>query len=594
MHVVGVPKKLANYLLAKASTPHLAIEADSVRIDLVRGVTAESVRIYQKRVIAPPIMKVRIVQIALDPLALILDKPAVRHVSIVGARLKGAIQKDSILKRNKKNGDIANSAFNLEIIDSYWRDFCVNSLIGNVSISNNGWAIDDISSVLSDSNTTGQAWGSLSYNSPGKLLSGAVKTKLDPNLLIPLLKAVKMKFLPVLFDRFEVGDIMPYCNGTFTKELYKGGPLLVNAHVEFEKGKYRNVYLTKAETELKITSEAGKKAVVTLDPLIASRDAGTANLKLVVDTIKQKVFFDGVLTDVNPKDICGYIGILTNGFFNVIKMDSPLTANASGAFAYGNRAETDFDIDIKVKRIYAKQIYAENASLSILGRGETNYIKNLKGELYGGELTGGGYVFTGNTDTNSYSAGYEFAITAKNVKLAEMMKSFKKSKHSDLSGHMFVDLAVCGPLEKNFLKTMQGAGSISISKGEVFSLPIFGGLSKFMQKIIPGLDYVMRQSDAGLDFVIADAKMHTDKIRIDGDVLSLSGNGDYYFNRDLDFDARVKLLKSQTLVAKIIDVITYPISKLFEFKVDGTLDEPEWKPVNFSSELLKRIGLKKR
>jgi hypothetical protein len=37
--------------------------------------------------------------------------------------------------------------------------------------------------------------------------------------------------------------------------------------------------------------------------------------------------------------------------------------------------------------------------------------------------------------------------------------------------------------------------------------------------------------------------------------------------------------------------LTYPISKLFEFKLAGTVSEPQWYPVNFSSDLLERIGI---
>ncbi len=593
MHVIGVPKKLANYLLAEASTPNLAIEADSVRVDIFRGIIAEPVRIYQKHVVSSPFIHAEAVQIRFSPLAIFQKEQPVRHVRIIGLKLKSALQKNVLRKQNDNDVNNKNIKFKLEIVDSYWRNICIKSFVGEMEVSDDSWDVHDISITMSDSNTTGQAWGRIGYNETEKLLTGVVKTKLDPNILVPVLKAVNMKFLPVLFQRFEVGEVMPYCFGTFSKKLYKGGPLIVNAHVEFEEGKYRGVYLSKAETELNIVAEAGKKAIVTLDPLVASRDAGTANLKLVVDTVNQKVSFDGLLKDVNPENICGYIGILTNGFFNIIKMDSPLTATALGAFDYGHRSKTDFDIHIKTKRIYADKIYAENASLSICGRGETNYIENLKGDIYTGELTGGGYVFTGSDNTNSYPAGYKFKVDIKNAKLENMMQPLSKSKYSNLSGLMSGNVEVYGPLEKDFLNTMKGTGHIGIDKGEVFSLPIFGELSKFMKKIIPGLDFVMRQSDAKLDFVIAENKLHTDKLHIDGGVLSLSGDGDYYFNKDLDFDVRVKLLKSHTFAAKVMGIITYPISKLFEFQVSGTLHDPEWKPINFSTELLKRIGIKK-
>jgi hypothetical protein len=34
------------------------------------------------------------------------------------------------------------------------------------------------------------------------------------------------------------------------------------------------------------------------------------------------------------------------------------------------------------------------------------------------------------------------------------------------------------------------------------------------------------------------------------------------------------------------------LSWLFEFRLRGTIDNPEWYPVNFSRDLLERVGLK--
>lgn len=594
MHILGIPEKLADYLLEKAGTPDLALEADLVRVDLVRGIIAEPVQIYQKRVVAPPVMLADEVQIIINPLALLRNKQPVRHVRIIGAKLESTFKRNtSVNSKKRSNSTDENIKFKLEIINGCWRELCINSFIADVDISQKGWDINDISLTMSDSKTTGQAWGHIKYCKTDKLLSGEVKTKLDPNILIPLLKVVKMKFLPILFSRFEVGNILPYCNGTFSKELYKGGPLVVNAYVEFEEGKYRGVYLTKAETELNITSKAGEKAVVTLDPLIARRDDGTANLKLVVDANKRKVHFDGTLIDVDAKAVCGYIGILTNGFFNTIKLESPLIAKATGFFDYGDKTKTDFNINIKSKRIYAKKIYADDVQLLIKGDGLTNYVENLNGNMCDGQITADGYVFAPSHKTSTNQGAYKFNIKLDNVQFDKLVKVFNPYTKSKYNGFLSVNTDLCGHLEKDFINSMKGTGHIGIKNGQVFSLPIFGGLSKFISKIIPGLDFVMRQSNAKTDFTISNGKAHTDKLRIEGDVLSLTGDGDYYFNKKLDFDIRVKLLKSHTLVGKILGTITYPISKLFEFTVTGTLDNPEWKPVNFSSELLKRIGLKK-
>jgi hypothetical protein len=55
---------------------------------------------------------------------------------------------------------------------------------------------------------------------------------------------------------------------------------------------------------------------------------------------------------------------------------------------------------------------------------------------------------------------------------------------------------------------------------------------------------------------------------------------------------QVKLLKDDPLIAKVVRLITWPLSKLFEFRLTGTLDAPRWYPVNFSGELLEKLGLK--
>jgi hypothetical protein len=61
----------------------------------------------------------------------------------------------------------------------------------------------------------------------------------------------------------------------------------------------------------------------------------------------------------------------------------------------------------------------------------------------------------------------------------------------------------------------------------------------------------------------------------------------------MDFHVRVKLMKDNNVVARLVRVLTFPISKLFEFRLRGTLDDPHWYPVNFSGDLLEKIGLRK-
>ena len=50
-------------------------------------------------------------------------------------------------------------------------------------------------------------------------------------------------------------------------------------------------------------------------------------------------------------------------------------------------------------------------------------------------------------------------------------------------------------------------------------------------------------------------------------------------------------LKKNTLVSKLIRVLWYPVGKLLEFKLTGTLNDPKWYLQNFSGDVLRKIGL---
>jgi ABC-type transport system involved in cytochrome c biogenesis permease component len=63
------------------------------------------------------------------------------------------------------------------------------------------------------------------------------------------------------------------------------------------------------------------------------------------------------------------------------------------------------------------------------------------------------------------------------------------------------------------------------------------------------------------------------------------GHGFMAFNKDLDFVVHVKFLR-QSLVARLVNIVTYPITKLFlEFHLGGTPTEPDWRPQNLPKEL---------
>ena len=84
-----------------------------------------------------------------------------------------------------------------------------------------------------------------------------------------------------------------------------------------------------------------------------------------------------------------------------------------------------------------------------------------------------------------------------------------------------------------------------------------------------------------MDFSLTNGLFRTDNIRIEGGFFSIHAAGSYDIPKDkLDFTARVTFSKNDGFFAKLATPITWPFANLskmlFDFRIFGSLDNPEW------------------
>jgi hypothetical protein len=122
-------------------------------------------------------------------------------------------------------------------------------------------------------------------------------------------------------------------------------------------------------------------------------------------------------------------------------------------------------------------------------------------------------------------------------------------------------------------------------RGVVFRLPLFGGMTDALTKAVPGLDFALKQTDVHTPFEIRNGRISSQDVQIEGDVLSLTAKGDYRMEDGaLAFDVQVRPMKDKTLLGQAMRALAYPISRLFEFRLEGTLDRPRWSVFNLRHE----------
>jgi hypothetical protein len=67
--------------------------------------------------------------------------------------------------------------------------------------------------------------------------------------------------------------------------------------------------------------------------------------------------------------------------------------------------------------------------------------------------------------------------------------------------------------------------------------------------------------------------------------MSIAGTGGYNFtSRKIDGNVKVQLLKDG-FMSDALKVLLWPIRKLIEVSLTGTLDNPDWRPRNLPKEL---------
>jgi hypothetical protein len=126
--------------------------------------------------------------------------------------------------------------------------------------------------------------------------------------------------------------------------------------------------------------------------------------------------------------------------------------------------------------------------------------------------------------------------------------------------------------------SMVGSGSIRVEDGNVFAIPLLGPLSVIISKIVPGTGYETARL-ATADFDVADERIQTKNLAIEGAGFSLLGQGDIYFlTEQMDMSVRIN-------ARGMPGIVLFPVSKLFEYVSTGTVSNPDWRP-----KIIPRIG----
>lgn len=319
-----------------------------------------------------------------------------------------------------------------------------------------------------------------------------------------------------------------------------------------------------------------------VDDLTIVRADGLITGHIDYDVPTQRISLDGRST-LPPMAMASLVGPGVERVLSSYRIEGPVTLEGQGTVGLGPDATRDLQLHVSGEHLGWRWFLADYATFDVTVQGATTTVDNVSALWSKGHVTGS-LRFVGASSTNE-AGRISAELQLSNADLASVVDAFgdledKKAYEGTLSGH----LSLAGVASPAFLQTATGSGWVGIEDGYILSVPLLGGLSKYLSFFIPGLGYAS-QRDFRSNFVVHDGQLDTSDAQLLGKLISIRGKGSYASNHDINLRVQVEFLK-EGLTATVTRFLTSPLTKALEFELTGTAKEPHWRPVNTPDRLL--------
>lgn len=303
--------------------------------------------------------------------------------------------------------------------------------------------------------------------------------------------------------------------------------------------------------------------------------AGTQQLAAAcvsVDFITQRVYVTNGFSTADPLPVARAIGSHIGRAFESYRFLQPPVVHVEGSIPLRNDRDGDLHFTaaagpfewwkFKVPRISGNVDWVKDHLL----------IRDIRTEFYRGAGTGSvEIVFLPGPGTE-----FQFIARVTDTDFHALMGDLS-AKTNQLEGRLTGWLDITHA-ESQSWQSWQGRGHVNLHDGLIWEIPIFGILSPMLDSITPGLGS-SRASEGEVAFGIKNGVISTDNMEIRASVMRLQYRGTIDLQGRVDARAQAELLRDTWVVGRVLSLTLWPVSKLFEYKITGTMREPRSEPL---------------
>ena len=478
---------------------------------------------------------------------------ATANLTIPSEMPAGLTWQESLLQGLKLSGDFA-------IDRGSFRDVSFDAARSDFTFSNLSWHLPSLTVTRSEGESKIQYW----MNSKTRDFLWSINGLINPKALKPIFDEPEQGTLD-LFEFTEPLQFEGEIEGRWRERQRLKGQIQLSSENFFFKGEKCDAFSAMANVKYPVVS-------LTNVALICEHGRITAK-EVVVDPIEKTMSVTDGVSTMDPDLVTRVIGPKTHRVLQPYQFGVPPTVLVNGLIPIGKVAEkkADAHFDITGQSFHYWKFNLPQVSGQLKWLGKSISITNLNAGFYGGNLAWDGYFDFSVPD----GADFEFRGNVTGSNLQSLMSDLTAT-NSSMEGSLNGNLVVTSANSVDW-DSWNGYGDATVRDGYLWSIPIVGVFAPVLDKFVPGLGS-SRASAASGTFNIEDSVVRTSNFAVRSPALRLRYDGSVDFDGGVDAQMQAEILRDVWAVGRMVSMVFWPITKVFEFRVTGTLEEPKSVP----------------
>jgi hypothetical protein len=293
---------------------------------------------------------------------------------------------------------------------------------------------------------------------------------------------------------------------------------------------------------------------------------------LTADFGAQVVYLTNGFSTADPLAIARAIGPKVGRTIEPYRFSRPPTGVVYGTIPMHGEEKADLHFDLEGGPFRWSKFKTPRVAGHIHWLGQQLMLTNVDLDLYGGQARGNArFQFHPGSSTD-----YSFSLTTSNTLLQSLMADLSTNA-TKLEGRLSGNLTVTKANTADAQHT-DGHGQVNLRDGLIWDIPLFGIFSPVLDGLLPGLGSTRINSGA-CTFVITNSVIRSEDLEMRSSAFRLRYRGTVDFQQNVNARVEAELLRDMWAVGPLVSTVFLPVSKLFEYKVTGTLGHPKKDPL---------------